>query len=101
MQTLAEQFGGQVTASKTKEFGHASITLEEASILFDGFDAGSLVDVWMSHGDHVSSLPDQFNLLASTPSAPIAAMAHSEKPYLRAVQFHPEVTHTNEGNVLS
>ena len=99
MQTLAEQFGGQVTTSKTKEFGHASITLEQASILFDGFDDGSLVDVWMSHGDHVSTLPDQFNLIASTPSAPIAAMAHSEKP-IYALQFHPEVTHTKEGNVV-
>jgi GMP synthase (glutamine-hydrolysing) len=99
MQTLAEQFGGQVTASSTKEFGHASITLEQASILFDGFDAGSLVDVWMSHGDHVSSLPDQFLLIASTPSAPIAAMAHSKKP-IYALQFHPEVTHTKEGSAV-
>ena len=62
MQTLAEQFGGQVTASKTKEFGYASITLEKASILFSDFDTGSSIDVWMSHGDHVSSFPDQFNL---------------------------------------
>ena len=99
MQTLAEQFGGQVTASKTKEFGHASVTLEQASILFDGFDVGSLVDVWMSHGDHVSSLPDQFLLIASTPSAPIAAMAHSKKP-IYALQFHPEVTHTKEGSAV-
>jgi GMP synthase (glutamine-hydrolysing) len=44
MQTLAEQFGGQVTASKTKEFGHASISIETASTLFDGFDAGSAID---------------------------------------------------------
>ena len=99
MQTLAEQFGGQVTASKTKEFGHASVTIETACILFDGFDAGSSIDVWMSHGDHVSSLPDQFSLIASTPSAPIAAMVHAVKP-IYALQFHPEVTHTKEGNVV-
>ena len=99
MQTLAEQFGGQVTASKTKEFGHAPITLEQASILFDGFEAGSSMDVWMSHGDHVSVLPDQFNLIASTPSAPIAAMVHSKKP-MYALQFHPEVTHTKEGSII-
>ena len=99
MQTLAEQFGGQVTSSTRKEFGHASITLEQASILFDGFDAGSVIDVWMSHGDHVSTLPDQFNLIASTPSAPIAAMTHSKKP-IYALQFHPEVTHTKEGSVV-
>ena len=99
MQTLAEQYGGQVTASKTKEFGHASITLEKASTLFHDFDAGSIIDVWMSHGDHVSTLPDQFNLIASTPSAPIAAMAHSEKP-IYALQFHPEVTHTDNGKKI-
>ncbi len=55
MQTLAEQFGGQVSSSKTKEFGHAQITIEKASLLFDGFSSGSSIDVWMSHGDHVST----------------------------------------------
>ena len=99
MQTLAEQFGGQVTGSKTKEFGHAAINIENTSILFDGFSSGSSVDVWMSHGDHVSTLPDNFNLIASTPSAPIAAMEHSQKP-IYALQFHPEVTHTKEGNTV-
>ena len=99
MQTLAEQFGGQVTPSKVKEFGHAAITIEQSSVLFDGFSPGLSIDVWMSHGDHVSTLPDQFNLIASTPSAPISAMEHSQKP-IYALQFHPEVTHTKEGNTV-
>ena len=99
MQTLAEQFGGQVTASKTKEFGHAAITIEQTSLLFDGLSPGSSMDVWMSHGDHVSTLPDRFNLIASTPSAPIAAMEHYQKP-IYALQFHPEVTHTQEGSII-
>ena len=99
MQTLAEQFGGQVTASKTKEFGHAAITIEQTSLLFDGLSPGSSMDVWMSHGDHVSTLPDRFNLIASTSSAPIAAMEHSQKP-IYALQFHPEVTHTKDGNII-
>ena len=99
MQTLAEQFGGQVAPSKIKEFGHAQIAIENASSLFDGFDIGSNIDVWMSHGDHVSSLPDAFNLVASTESAPIAAMEHVEKP-IYALQFHPEVTHTKEGSIV-
>jgi len=99
MQTLAEQFGGQVTASKTKEFGHAAITIEQPSALFDGFGSGSSVNVWMSHGDHVTTLPDKFNLIASTLSAPIAAMEHSQKP-IYALQFHPEVTHTKEGKII-
>ena len=99
MQTLAEQLGGQVTSSKAKEFGHAEIVLEETSVLFEGFSSGSSIDVWMSHGDHVSTLPDKFKLVASTPSAPIAAMQHSEKPIF-ALQFHPEVTHTKQGNAV-
>ncbi|MDB2339069.1 glutamine-hydrolyzing GMP synthase [Gammaproteobacteria bacterium] len=99
MQTLAEQSGGQVSSSKTKEFGHAQITIEKASLLFDGFSSGSSIDVWMSHGDHVSMLPDEFHLIASTPSAPIAAMEHVEKP-IYALQFHPEVTHTKQGNAV-
>ena len=64
MQTLAEQFGGQVSSSKKKEFGHAEIILEETSLLFDGLTSGSRIDVWMSHGDHVSALQDKFNILA-------------------------------------
>src|SRR6056300_1588046 len=99
MQTLAEQFGGQVASSKNKEFGHAQILLEEASLLFDGFSLRSSIDVWMSHGDHVSTLPDQFNLIASTSSAPIAAMEHSQKP-IYALQFHSEVTHTKQGKAV-
>jgi GMP synthase (glutamine-hydrolysing) len=99
MQTLAEQFGGQVAASKIKEFGHAEITIENTSNLFEGIDIGSNIDVWMSHGDHVASLPDTFNLIASTESAPIAAMQHAKKP-IYALQFHPEVTHTKEGSVV-
>jgi|TARA_B110000238_G_scaffold191386_1_gene225564 GMP synthase (glutamine-hydrolysing) len=99
MQTLAEQFGGQVTSSKAKEFGHAEIVIEETSVLFEGYSSGSSIDVWMSHGDHVSTLPDKFKLVASTPSAPIAAMQHSEKPIF-ALQFHPEVTHTKQGNAV-
>jgi len=96
MQTLAEQFGGQVSRSEAKEFGHAEIRIEEASLLFDGFSSGSSIDVWMSHGDHVLTLPDKFSLIASTASAPIAAMEHSERSIF-ALQFHPEVTHTKQG----
>jgi GMP synthase (glutamine-hydrolysing) len=99
MQTLAEQFGGQVSSSKNKEFGHAQIFLEKSSLLFDGFSSGSSIDVWMSHGDHVSTLPDEFILIASTVSAPIAAMEHAQKP-IYALQFHPEVTHTKQGNTV-
>ncbi len=95
MQTLAEQKGGKVATSSKKEFGHAELNLVSQSMLFDNIDGDNL-DVWMSHGDQVSILPDDFKLIASTSSAPIAAIEHESKPYF-GLQFHPEVTHTVNG----
>ena len=89
MQTLAEQNGGSVRTSSKKEFGYAKLKIEHSSKIFNGLDDDNL-DVWMSHGDHVSILPDGFILSASTESAPIAAMEHKDKHYY-ALQFHPEV----------
>ena len=98
MQTLAEQNGGSVSTSSKKEFGYAELKIEQSSRIFSGIESNNL-DVWMSHGDHVSILPDDFILSASTESAPIAAMEHKDKPYY-ALQFHPEVTHTNKGQKI-
>ena len=98
MQTLAEQSGGNVSTSSKKEFGYAELKIEHSSKIFNGLDTNNL-DVWMSHGDHVSILPDHFILSASTKSAPIAAMEHKNKPYY-ALQFHPEVTHTSKGQKI-
>ena len=97
MQTLAEQMGGQVVSVDQKEFGHAELTVHMESILFSDLD--KTLNVWMSHGDQVQDLPDNFELVASTASAPIAAMQHSSKP-IYAIQFHPEVTHTAEGQIV-
>ena len=97
MQTLAEQMGGQVISSSHKEFGHAELIIENESKIFDGL--GDKLNVWMSHGDQVQDLPDNFKLIASTTNAPIAAMQHENKEIF-ALQFHPEVTHTNNGHVI-
>ena len=97
MQTLAEQMGGQVISSSHKEFGHAELTLENESNLFEGLSTNE--NVWMSHGDQVQDLPDSFKLIASTKNAPIAAMQHKVKP-IYALQFHPEVTHTEQGHIV-
>ena len=97
MQTLAEQMGGQVISSSHKEFGHAELNIESESKIFDGI--GDKLNVWMSHGDQVQDLPDNFKLIASTTNAPIAAMQHESKGIF-ALQFHPEVTHTNDGHVI-
>jgi GMP synthase (glutamine-hydrolysing) len=94
MQTLAEQMGGHVVSVDQKEFGHSELEIHNDSKLFHGID--KKLNVWMSHGDQVQDLPDGFKLLASTKTAPIAAMQHETLPYY-AIQFHPEVTHTNHG----
>ena len=94
MQTLAEQMGGHVISVDQKEFGHSELEIETESTLFKGLN--KKINVWMSHGDQVQDLPDDFNLVASTASAPIAAMEHIDLPIF-AIQFHPEVTHTEYG----
>ena len=97
MQTLAEQMGGQVISADQKEFGHTELETVSDSILFEGLD--KKINVWMSHGDQVQDLPDEFNLIASTATAPIAAMEHVSLP-IYAIQFHPEVTHTDHGQKI-
>ena len=94
MQTLAEQMGGHVISADKKEFGHSELEIVSDSVLFQELD--KKINVWMSHGDQVQDLPDDFNLLASTSTAPIAAMQHKTLP-IYAIQFHPEVTHTENG----
>ncbi|WP_111495921.1 MULTISPECIES: glutamine-hydrolyzing GMP synthase [Marinobacter] len=102
MQAMAEQLGGRVASSEKREFGYAQVKVRaEGPLLKDITDhlteqGESLLDVWMSHGDKVVALPDGFELLASTESAPIAAMQNVERK-LYGVQFHPEVTHTLQG----
>ena len=94
MQTLAEQMGGSVISADQKEFGHAELEVINDSKLFHNLNKN--INVWMSHGDQVQDLPEDFNLAASTSTAPIAAMEHKNLP-IYGIQFHPEVTHTQNG----
>lgn len=102
MQTMMMQHGGLVEGSDVQEFGHAQVKLETESPLFKGISDhvdhdGSLnLNVWMSHGDKVTKIADDFELLASTSSCPIAGVQHKQKPFF-GLQFHPEVTHTLQG----
>lgn len=102
MQTMAAQLGGAVEGSSIQEFGYAQIKTHGNSRLFQGVvdhvdhDGGTLLDVWMSHGDKVIALPTGFELMASTGSCAIAGMCCPEKDFY-GVQFHPEVTHTLQG----
>ncbi len=102
MQTMAEQLGGEVESSALKEFGHAQIEMIGDNALFskieDHLNADSVgeLDVWMSHGDKVKTIPAGFSTIAKTPTCTHAAMANEEKQFY-GVQFHPEVTHTKQG----
>lgn len=104
MQTMAEQLGGKVESSAVHEFGYASVEITGKTHILANLadhhkDEKQYIDVWMSHGDKVVTLPPEFLLMAATDSAPIAGMYHATKP-LYAVQFHPEVTHTRQGQAM-
>jgi len=94
MQLACESLGGEVDSTPSREYGraHCQITSEDA--LFAG--VSDETPVWMSHGDQVQSVSDQFIPLAKTATCPIAAVRHQELP-IYGLQFHPEVTHTPEG----
>ena len=105
MQTMAQQLGGRVVNSNHREFGYAEVTGVAANKLFDGIadrqdaQGRAVLDVWMSHGDKVDTLPPGFTAIASSANAPLAAMADESRKFY-AVQFHPEVTHTLQGKFL-
>lgn len=102
MHTMAAQLGGTVESSSVREFGYARLRARGHSRLLidiqDHVDAQGhgLLDVWMSHGDRVQSLPAGFVAAAETDGAPVAAMADDERGCY-GLQFHPEVTHTKQG----
>jgi GMP synthase (glutamine-hydrolysing) len=105
MQTMVKQLGGKVDTSNKREFGYAEIRAQGHSSLLEDIEdrvnnvGHGLLDVWMSHGDKVVSIPKDFSVIASNASTPIAAIANPEKSYY-GVQFHPEVTHTKQGNAI-
>lgn len=102
MQTMAVQLGGQVEASDHREFGYAQVRAHAHSSLLRNIEDHAsvegygLLDVWMSHGDQVTGLPAGFTRIASTATCAIAGMADEERRWY-GVQFHPEVTHTRQG----
>jgi GMP synthase (glutamine-hydrolysing) len=105
MQTMAAQLGGKVENGLKREFGYAEVRARSHTALLNGIndfvtDEGhGMLKVWMSHGDKVLEMPDGFKLMGSTDSCPIAAMADEERRFY-ALQFHPEVTHTTQGEAI-
>lgn len=99
-QTMCEQLGGKVETGHNREFGRAFLEVQEESALFDGVWArGTRHQVWMSHGDRVTALPEGFKVIGTSANAPYAAIADEKRKYY-AVQFHPEVVHTPDGAKL-
>ncbi len=105
MQTMAHQLGGKVESGHKREFGSADVRARGHTALLKDIadyttpEGQGMLDVWMSHGDKVTEMPPGFKLMASTESCPIAGMADEARRFY-AVQFHPEVTHTKQGNAI-
>ena len=102
MQTMAAELGGKVEASSHREFGYAEVTPGNSELfgdLSDSDDGEPHLKVWMSHGDRVESAPPGFEVTARSPNSPMAAMEDRERHYY-GVQFHPEVTHTLQGDTI-
>lgn len=102
LQTMTVQLGGTVEAGHHREFGYAQARARGHSALLKDIEdhtspeGHGLLDVWMSHGDRVTQLPEGFKLIASSDGAPICGIADETRHYY-GVQFHPEVTHTRQG----
>ena len=104
MQTMAAQLGGTVENAKVREFGYAQVQAHTGALLKDIQDrtnneGHTTLDVWMSHGDKVETLPPGFEAMASNSATAIAAMA-DETRHFYGIQFHPEVTHTLQGKAI-
>ncbi|WP_145346309.1 glutamine-hydrolyzing GMP synthase [Planctomycetes bacterium EC9] len=97
MQLACDALGGSVQHTPSREYGRAHCEVTDASDLFDGLPTN--MQVWMSHGDQVSSVGEMFHAQARTETCPFAAVKHASLP-VYGLQFHPEVTHTPEGKQL-
>ena len=93
-QLMAHMNGGKVTTAPVSEYGKTEVEVDNSSVLFK--DVSPKTICWMSHTDYIEKAPENFRVTAHTPVCPVAAMENAEKK-LYAVQFHPEVMHTQEG----
>ena len=97
-QFISHTLGGKVEKADSREYGRANLGfIDKSNILFKGFDDNS--QVWMSHGDTITAIPEGFECIASTANVKYAAYASKTQP-VWAVQFHPEVFHSVQGTLL-
>ncbi|QQP91806.1 glutamine-hydrolyzing GMP synthase [Skermanella rosea] len=97
---MCAQLGGEVTGSEHREYGRAYVDVKEPCALFEGmWELGAREQVWMSHGDRVTRLPEGFRAVGQSDGAPFAVIADDDRHFY-GVQFHPEVVHTPHGAQL-
>lgn len=96
MQLICNFFGGVVARASHREYGRSVLNIKDDSSIFKDVSETGKLTVWMSHGDRLEKKPDGFEVIAYTDNAPVAAMHHTKKP-IYAIQFHPEVAHTENG----
>jgi len=94
MQLICHLLGGRVGHSLKKEFGYVELIIDEKHTLFEELETGDVV--WMSHSDKIEKVPDGYEIFSSTINTPFAAMQNKAKQ-IYAIQFHPEVSHTEKG----
>jgi len=96
-QLMAHQLGGRVEAEHNREYGRAFVEVTRPTALYEGvWNPGERHQVWMSHGDRVTALPDGFEVIGTSEGAPFAMIADEGRRFY-AIQFHPEVVHTPDG----
>ena len=95
LQLISLHYRGSVARAARREYGRAKLHIDDHRDLFKGINKD--LQVWMSHGDRVEALPQDFEIIAHTANAPVAAIRHHEKSIF-AIQFHPEVVHTEQGS---
>jgi len=96
-QFIAHMVGGKVEPAECREYGIAHVTIDKPEGVLKGLSRKE--KVWMSHGDTVFSIPDEFEILAHTENCPVAAFRHKKKP-IYGLQWHPEVVHTEKGTQM-
>lgn len=100
LQLIALHFNGRVNQAVEREYGRSELTILDKSDLFSDLELDKKqLTVWMSHGDRIETLPDGFEIIARTDNAPVAAIRNLKRR-IYAIQFHPEVAHTNQGKEI-
>ena len=94
-QLIVDHFGGKIKRTDRREYGRADLIIDNKEDLFSNID-NEMIRCWMSHGDAAEVLPEEFKILAHTPSSPSAAVGNNQKRFF-GLQFHPEVVHTEKG----